>query len=251
MSIRKRVIPVLMLRNGALVKTFRFKDEKYVGDPMNAVKIFNEKKCNELMVLDIDASKKNTEPNYELIEKIAAECFMPVSYGGGIKNIEQIKKILRCGIEKVLINTSAISDLKLITEASNLFGSSAVIAGIDVKKKLLLGEKVFQHSTGKTIDKSPEEWAAKLAEAGAGEILLNDVDRDGMQTGYNLTLLKKIAARVHVPVIICGGASNVADLKAAVEAGASAVAAGSLFVFNGPHKAVLISYLNEEEMKWF
>ena len=251
MSIRKRVIPVLLLRKGSLVKTFQFKKEKYVGDPINAVRIFNEKQCNELLLIDIDATRLKREPNYEQIEQITSECFMPVTYGGGISNVDQIKKLLQCGVEKVLINSAALTSLELIREGSKKFGSSSIIAGIDIKRNFWNKEGVYNYLTQKTVSIDPLLYAKQLTEAGAGEILLYDVDRDGMQVGYNLALLEKIASSVSVPVIICGGAHTIEDFKLAVKAGASAVAAGSYFVFNGPHQAVLINYLNNQELYYF
>jgi cyclase len=250
-SIRKRVIPVLLLRKGSLIKTFQFKKEKYVGDPINAVRIFNEKQCNELMLIDIDATRLRQEPNYEQIEKITSECFMPVTYGGGISNVNQIKKLLQCGVEKVLINAAALSSLEIIREGSKKFGSSSIIAGIDIKRNFWNKEGVYNYVTQKTLAVDPLLYAKQLTQAGAGELLLYDVDRDGMQVGYNLALLEKIASSVSVPVIICGGAHTIEDFKLAVKAGASAVAAGSYFVFNGPHQAVLINYLNNQELYYF
>jgi cyclase len=234
-----------------LVKTFQFKKEKYVGDPINAVRIFNEKQCNELLLIDIDATRLKREPNYEQIEQITSECFMPVTYGGGISNVDQIKKLLQCGVEKVLINSAALTSLELIREGSKKFGSSSIIAGIDIKRNFWNKEGVYNYLTQKTVSIDPLLYAKQLTEAGAGEILLYDVDRDGMQVGYNLALLEKIASSVSVPVIICGGAHTIEDFKLAVKAGASAVAAGSYFVFNGPHQAVLINYLNNQELYYF
>jgi cyclase len=240
--LRARVIPCLLLSNGGLIKTVRFGESKYVGDPTNAVKIFNEKEVDELVVFDIEASKRGTGPNYELLADIASECFMPLCYGGGVTSLDQARRIVQLGIEKIAVNASAITKPGLVAELSGVLGSQSVVAGIDVKNDWLGRPRVFDASTGKLTNRVPEAWAGELARAGAGEIFLNSVDRDGTQEGYDLKLISNVAQAVSVPVIACGGAGNTDDFVAAVTAGASAVAAGSLFVFQGRHRAVLISY---------
>ena len=227
----------------------RFADAKYVGDPMNAVKIFNEKEVDELVVLDIDASKRGAEPNYDLIANIASECFMPVCYGGGVNSVEQALRIIQLGIEKIAVNSAAISNPGLIAELSNALGSQSVVAGIDVKSDWLGRHRVYNASSCKLTERAPETYAAELTQAGAGEIFLNSVDRDGAQQGYDLKLIEKVTKAVSVPVIACGGAGQTADFVSAVGAGASAVAAGSLFVFQGRHRAVLISYPPYKELE--
>lgn len=240
--LRVRVIPTLLLSGGGLVKTLGFDQPKYVGDPINAVKIFNEKEVDEIIVLDIDASKRGAAPNYELLAQIATECFMPVCYGGGVTSVDQARRLVQLGIEKVAVNASAISNAGLISELADVLGSQSVVVGIDVKYDWLKRPRVYDASCDKLTKLSPEEHAAALALAGAGEIFLNSVDRDGAQQGYDLKLIAKVAQAVSIPLIACGGAGSTSDLVAAAAAGASAVAAGSLFVFQGRHRAVLISY---------
>lgn len=247
--LRARAIPCLLLRNAGLVKTVRFGDAKYVGDPINAVKIFNEKEVDELVVFDIEASKRGAGPNYDLLADIASECFMPVCYGGGVNSVEQALRIVQLGIEKIAVNAAAISNPGLIAALSDVLGAQSVVAGIDVKSDWLGRYRVYDASSGKLTDHAPETYAAELARAGAGEIFLNNVDRDGTQEGYDLKLIGKVAKAVSVPVIACGGAGRTEDFVSAVGAGASAVAAGSLFVFQGRHRAVLISYPPYKELE--
>ncbi len=247
--LRARVIPCLLLRNMGLVKTVRFDKPKYVGDPMNAVKIFNEKEVDELIILDIEASKRGAEPNYELLADIASECFMPVCYGGGVSSVAQALRLVQLGIEKIAVNSAAIADRELVPALSDVLGSQSVVVGIDVKRDWMGRYRVYNASAKKLTDRSPEAYAVELAEAGAGELFLNDVDRDGEQSGYDLRLVEKVARAVPVPVIACGGAAQLNDFAAAVGAGASAVAAGSMFVFQGRHRAVLISYPPYKELE--
>jgi imidazole glycerol-phosphate synthase subunit HisF len=242
--LKTRVVPCLLLKDQGLVKTARFKRPVYVGDPINAVRIFNEKEVDELIFLDIQASKDASEPNYDLIKDLSTECFMPFSYGGGIKNLEQIRKILKLGVEKVVINKAAIDSFEFVKAAAREFGSSTIIVAIDIKKNIFGTQNVYDHVKSKTLG-DPIGYAKEAEDAGAGELFINNVDRDGMYSGYDIQLLKKIVDLVSIPVIACGGASSLEDFKIAVkEAKVSAVSAGSLFVFQGPHKAVLISYPN-------
>jgi cyclase len=247
--LKHRVIPVLLLRNGGLVKTFRFGSAKYVGDPINAVKIFNEKEVDELIVFDIDASKGAQEPNYALLGDIASECFMPICYGGGVHSVEQAIRIVQLGIEKISVNTGAISNPNLISALSEVLGAQSVVAGIDVKRDWLGRYRVFDAACGKLTGLAPEEHAVSLERAGAGEIFLNSVDQDGTQEGYDSQLIRKITKIVSVPVIACGGAGQRRDFLTAVQSGASAAAAGSQFVFQGRHRAVLISYPPYKELE--
>lgn len=241
--IRPRIIPCLLLRGHGLVKTRKFKDAVYVGDPVNAVRIFSEKEVDELVILDIDASREGREPNYELIAEIAGECFMPVAYGGGIRTLAQARKLIRCGIEKVVINSASIDTPGLIREIADIFGSQAVVGAIDAKKNLLGGYRVFVKSATEETKLKPEEHASTLELAGAGEILVNSIDSDGQMQGYDIELIKKVSAKVKVPVVACGGAGSIEHMRRAMsEGGASAVAAGSMFVFHGKHRAVLINY---------
>ncbi len=241
--IRARVIPCLLLRGHGLVKTRKFKDSVYVGDPVNAVRIFSEKEVDELVILDIDASREGREPNYELVAEIAGECFMPVAYGGGIRTLAQARKLIRCGIEKVVINSASIESTDFIREIADVFGSQAVVGSIDAKKTLLGGHRVFVKSGTIDAKVKPEDHATVLEQAGVGEIFLNSIDCDGQMQGFDLPLIQKVARSVNVPLVACGGAGNVEHLREAIiEGGASAVAAGSMFVFHGKHRAVLINY---------
>ena len=237
-----RVIPVLLLRNAGLYKSLKFKDHKYVGDPINAIKIFNEKEADELVFLDITASVQQQEPNYSMLADIASECFMPLCYGGGIRSIEQIEKILYSGVEKVSLNTAAIEIPGLVNTAAKKFGSSTIVISFDVKKSLFGGYAVYIKSGTKSTKLSPVEFARMMENEGAGEILLNSIDADGTMKGYDIELIKTVSDKVGIPVIACGGAGSLDHMKAAVQVGASAVAAGSFFVFQGKHRAVLITY---------
>lgn len=240
---RVRVMPCLLLSGHGLVKTQKFKNPVYLGDPVNAVRIFSEKEVDELIVLDIDASREGREPDYELVAEIAGECFMPVAYGGGIRTLEQVRKLIRCGIEKVVINTAATESTDVIRSAADVFGSQAVVGAVDVKKTLFGGYRVVSKSATVEVKSGLMEHIRRLIAAGVGEIFLNSVDRDGMMAGYDLQLLRSVTQEVNVPVVACGGAGNVDDLAQAVhEGGASAVAAGSMFVFHGRLRGVLINY---------
>lgn len=243
--LRARVIPCLLLRGNGLVKTRRFKDPVYVGDPVNAVRIFSDKEVDELVVLDIDASRENREPNYDLIEEIASECFMPVAYGGGVRTLAQVRRLIRSGVEKIVINSAAFESKKIITEAAQVFGSQAIVSAIDVRKSLLGSYKVMSKSATVDTKVSLDIHVRQVVSAGAGEVLITSVDRDGTMLGYDLDLIRRVSDLVSVPVIACGGAGTPEHLRRAVqEANASAVCAGSMFVFHGKHRAVLINYPN-------
>ncbi len=245
---RPRIIPVLLLSRSQLYKTVRFRDPKYVGDPRNAVRIFNDLGADELVLLDIDASPKRQPPDFELIEEIVSEAFMPVGYGGGIADFETARRILRIGVEKIVLCTAAAENPDLIRETSRAFGAQSVVGCIDTRKQRFRGHQCFTRSGGKRVAKAPVELAAEFVDSGAGEILVNSIDQDGTFEGYDLGLLKEIAGSVSVPVIACGGAGSYGDLVRVVhEAGASAAAAGSLFVFQRPHRAVLITFPTEAE----
>ena len=243
-----RVIPALLLRNDGLVKTLKFKKPKYVGDPINAIHIFNEKEVDELMVLDILASKERLEPNYALIEQFAGECFMPLAYGGGVRTVEQAKRIFSLGVEKVCVQTAALENPRLISELAERFGSQSVMASIDIKRNWFGKPGLYAATQGKMHSTSWQEMLRFLVAAGAGEVLLNAVDKDGTLSGPDLELIREASAAVEVPLIAVGGIASLADIKAAVRAGASAVAAGAFFVFHGPHRAVLITYPSSGEL---
>jgi cyclase len=246
---RVRIIPALLIQRGGLVKSIRFKDHKYVGDPINAVKIFNEKEVDELVVLDISASAEKRPPNMPQIKEIASEAFMPLGYGGGITSLDEIKMLVTAGIEKVILNTAALNNPGLISEAAKYIGSQSIVVSIDVKKNLWGKHKVYGNNGSKNTGLDPISFARQVEEAGAGEILLNSVDRDGTFEGYDLDLISSVSSSVRIPVVAIGGSSSVDDFTAAIRAGASAVSAGSLFVFQRPHRAVLISYPSQPELK--
>ena len=240
---RVRVIPCILLRDHGLVKTRKFKEAVYLGDPVNAVRIFSEKEVDELIVLDIDASREGREPDYDFIAEIAGECFMPIAYGGGIKTVEQVRRLIRCGVEKVVINSATTSSYEVIRQSAQVFGRQAVVGAIDVKKNLFGNYRVATHSATVEVKISLDEHVQNLVAAGVGELFINSVDRDGTMQGYDLNLIRHVAQQVKVPLVACGGAGDVSHLAAAVhEGGASAVAAGRMFVFHGRLRAVLINY---------
>ncbi|PCJ78505.1 MAG: imidazole glycerol phosphate synthase subunit HisF [Flavobacteriales bacterium] len=245
-----RVIPVLLLKNAGLVKTVKFKEPKYVGDPLNAVKIFNEKEVDELVFLDITATVKNMPPPLKLLSEIASECFMPFCYGGAIRTIEDIKQITNSGVEKVSINNYAVENPDFIEKAATIFGSSTIVISIDVKKNFWGKYEVYTKGGKNNTKLDPVKFAVEMNKRGAGEILLNSIDRDGTQAGFDIELVKKVSCEVDVPVIACGGSGSVEHLAEAIkDGGASAVAAGSQFVFHGKHRAVLINYPSQQELK--
>jgi cyclase len=249
--LKTRVIPVLLLKNGGLVKTIRFKDPTYIGDPINAVKIFNEKEVDELVFLDISATKEKRLPDLDKISQIANECFMPLCYGGGVTSVDQMKEIFGLGVEKISINNAACSNPALVKEAADIFGSQSVIVSIDVKKNIFGKYEIVVAGGAKGTGMDPVDWAKRVQDLGAGEILLNSVNCDGMMNGYDIDMIKKICQAVSVPVIVCGGAGKAEDFRQAQDAGASAVAAGSMFVFFGKNRAVLINYPSPEELSSF
>jgi len=237
-----RVIPCLLLQDGGLVKTRRFRRPRYVGDPINAIRIFNDKYVDELVFLDIQAARSGAEPDYDLIARIAGECFMPLCYGGGIRTLEVARRIVACGVEKIAVNSMAIERPQLLRELSDELGASSVVASIDVKRGLFGGDRVFHPGRRRVTRLDPVVHARAVVEAGAGEILLNSVNRDGEFCGFDLELICRMSQAVSVPVVACGGAGQLEHMRDAIAAGASAAAAGSLFVFYGPHRAVLINY---------
>lgn len=246
-----RIIPVLLVHDKGLVKTVKFKDAKYVGDPINAVKIFNEKEADELTVLDIDATVEGREPDYKMIENLASECRMPLCYGGGIKSLEQAQRILGLGVEKVALSSVIYDSPSLVSELAERVGRQSVVVVLDVKKRLFSNQyDCFTHN-GKTNRKvCAVEFAQKMQALGAGEIIINSIDNDGVMQGYNLDLISKIKAVVTVPVTALGGAGSHKDIKALVDQERIiGAAAGSMFVFKGKYKAVLISYPTSAEKK--
>jgi len=247
--LRPRIIPCLLLRDGGLVKTKQFADAKYVGDPLNAIKIFNEKEADEVIVLDMDATTKGHEPNYDLIANLAAECRMPLCYGGGVKRLDQIEKIIGLGVEKVAVSSIAISNPSLIAEASLRFGRQSIIVVIDVKKVgLFKSYEVFTANGRNATGLDPVDFVRQLASLGVGEIVVNSIDHDGMMKGYDLKLAKCIRQATETPMSMIGGAGNYTDLKALFRTcGRVGAVAGSLFVFRGKYRAVLIHYPTFQE----
>lgn len=247
---RPRVIPCLLLDGQRLVKTTCFDRPAYVGDPINALKIFNEKEVDEVILLDIFASKKKRPPDFAYIEKLASECFMPMCYGGGISSMEDADKLIACGIEKLAINQGALKNLDFISSVAMRYGSQSVLGAIDVKKTWFRGIRVWNHVAHKPEAFSPVEWATRMTQAGAGEILLNNVNRDGTMRGFDIELSRSVSQAVSVPVIACGGASSLENCKSVIVNGASAAAAaGALFVYRRPHRAVLINYPDSKSLQ--
>lgn len=237
-----RVIPTLLLQGTGLVKGKKFKKHQYIGDPINAVKIFNEKEVDEIVFLDISATLQNKEPNYELIESIASQAFIPLAYGGGITNLEQIKKIFSLGVEKIILNTSAVKTPNLIVEASDYAGVQSIVVSIDINQSFLGKQAIYTRCGTEKTDLDIVEFAKKVESLGAGEIIINSISREGSKKGYDTELIKLVSEQVSIPVIASGGAGNIDDFRQARNAGAAAVAAGSMFVFHGKHDAVLITY---------
>lgn len=249
MNMLPRVMPVLLLRGRGLVKTTAFKNPVYLGDPVNVIRIFNDKEVDELTLLDIDATPQQRGPNFQLLREIASECFMPLGYGGGITTVDQVKQLTAIGIEKVVINSRAPEDPALVTAAADQVGSQSVVVCIDVKKKMFGGQRVVTRSAKNDTGKDPVAYAQEMQRRGAGELVVNSVDRDGTMQGYDLELIRRVSSAVDIPVVACGGAGKVADFGQAVAAGASAVAAGAMFVFQGAHRGILISFPSRSELE--
>ena len=241
--LRPRIIPCLLVQKGGLVKTVNFAAPKYVGDPLNAVRIFNEKEVDELIVVDIDATSDGREPDYSLIRNLAAECRMPLCYGGGVRTIDQVKKIISLGVEKVAIGAAAVEAPALLQEASVQVGRQSVVAVLDVRKRQDGSYEVFIRNGTKATGRDPVEFARSVEHLGAGEVLLNSIDRDGAMAGYDLALARKIRQAVSIPMTVLGGAGSLRHIDELIgELGTVGAAAGSLFVFKGVYRAVLISY---------
>lgn len=251
--LRPRIIPSLLVHDNGLVKTVNFKNPKYVGDPINAVKIFNEKAVDELAVFDIDATVLGKEPNYSLIERLASQSMMPLCYGGGVKTVEQAQRIFSLGIEKIALSSAVLQNPKLITEISDRVGAQSVIVVLDVKKKILGGYEVFTHNGKKATGINPFKFVEEAQRLGAGEIVINSIDKDGVMKGYDLDLIAKVREKITLPMTVLGGAGSLEDIEKVIDKhGVIGVAAGSLFVFKGPYKAVLINYpIQTEKNKIF
>lgn len=251
--LRPRIIPSLLIQDNGLVKTVNFKNPKYVGDPINAVKIFNEKAVDELAIFDIDATVKGLEPNYSLIERIANQSRMPLCYGGGVKTVEQAQRIFGLGIEKIALSSAIIDNPHLITDISQRVGAQSVIVVLDVKKKLFGGYEVYTHNGKKGTGVNPFKFIQEVQQLGAGEIVLNSIDQDGVMKGFDVGLIDKAREQTSLPMTVLGGAGSLDDIKKIIDKhNIIGVAAGSLFVFKGIYKAVLINYpLKEEKEKLF
>lgn len=248
---RYRIIPCLLLEGKSLVKTVKFKNPQYIGDPINTVRIFNQMEADELILLDIGATKRGTQPQFELIEDIASECFMPICYGGGIRDIESMQRIYRAGVEKIAINTYALEHPEFIKIASEIFGSQSLILSIDVKKNLFGKYEIYYQGHNTFYKKDLYNYILEAEKFGVGEILLTSVDRDGTWDGYDLSLIKSVSEKISVPLIAAGGAGKLTDFyDATVKAGASAVAAGSMFVYQGKNLGVLINYPSVKELTY-
>jgi cyclase len=244
--LRPRIIPCLLVHEGGLVKTVGFKEPKYVGDPINAVKIFNEKEADELIVLDIDATARSAEPDYKLIANLAAECRMPLCYGGGVRSAEQARRIIGLGVEKVSISAAALADPPLVTRIADQIGRQSVVVVLDAKKRLLARDpEVWTHNGSRNTKRTVLDVAVQMESLGAGEIVVNSIDHDGQMKGYDLALAARVREALYVPMTVLGGAGSLADIGRLVgTCGVIGAAAGSLFVFKGAYRAVLINYPN-------
>ena len=248
--LRPRIIPSLLVHKGGLVKTINFKNPKYVGDPLNAVRIYNEKAVDELIVVDIDASVLGKEPDYKLISELASECRMPLCFGGGVQTPEQVEKIISLGVEKVAIGAAAIENSQLIENSAARVGNQSIVVVMDVKKTGILTKKyeLFIHNGKKSTGLNAGDFAKRMESIGAGEILINNIDRDGMLTGYDMDLISEVRKKINIPITALGGAGKMSDISNLFrEFGIIGASAGSIFVFKGKYRAVLIQYPNEIE----
>lgn len=248
---RTRLIPVLLLQQQGIYKTKKFKSPTYIGDPLNTIRIFNDLEVDEIVILDIDASKKGIGPNYETLEDLASEAFMPVGYGGGIRTVDEARQVFDCGVEKVIFNYALQNGRDVIRECALRFGSQSVVASIDYGSSLFGTLKQYDHVTRKLTSQCPFEAVARSEELGAGEVLLTSVDRDGMMQGLDIEIIAKVANSLQVPLIACGGAGTLNHVQQAANAGASAIAGGSMFVFRGSQRGILINYPGEGQLRSF
>ena len=246
---RTRVIPVLLIHKGGVYKTIEFKKPQYIGDPKNAIRLFNDLEVDEITILDIDASKNNRDPNIDFIKELTSEAFMPFTYGGGINTVEQAKNILKCGVEKIILNHSIQKNQELLRNLSIEIGSQSVVASLDYKRKI--GNRYFLYDNVKKKDIKINiiEHIEKLQASGAGEIILNSVKNDGQMKGLDIETLRKIGDICHIPLVACGGARKISDFKDAEDVGVNAIAAGSMFVYFGKQKGILINYPKESDLR--
>lgn len=248
MTGRPRVVPVLLMREGRLVKGRCFANERYIGDPLNTVRLFNEKEADELILLDIGATAGARPPDMARLADLAGECFMPLCYGGGVSDLSQIEAVFRLGVEKVCLGSAAMLNPELVKDASRLFGAQSIVVCLDIRKGWWRGEHLVIRNGTKRIPGRPEDMLRRLEDAGAGEAIIQSVDRDGAMDGYDLELVRRMASCVSIPVVALGGAGRLEDMALALGAGAAAAAAGSLFIFRGPHRAVLVNYPSAQDI---
>lgn len=246
-ELRTRIIPVLLLSGQGLVKTRRFKDPTYLGDPVNTVRIFNDMDVDEIVLLDIRATPAGSPPQFDVLREIAAEALFPLAYGGGIAKVADAERIIESGFERVVVNSACSSSPAAVSELCREFGSSSIVGSMDVANTWMGGEVVKTMGGRKIVKCGAQDWAKRLEDLGVGEIMVNSIDRDGEMTGYDLDLIRRISEAVSVPVIACGGAQSFSDFRLAIQAGASAAAGGAVFVFKGKHRGVLIQYVRPAE----
>ncbi|MBS1920198.1 MAG: imidazole glycerol phosphate synthase subunit HisF [Bacteroidetes bacterium] len=248
--LKTRIIPCLQLRGESLVKTVKFDKYGYIGDPINTVRIFNELEVDELSFLDITASKEGREPNYKILKEIADECFMPLSYGGGVRTLEMASKVFQIGFEKIILNSHVFGNPGLITEIADIFGSQAVVVAIDVKKNFWGKYEVYAFSGTQNKKKDPVEWMKEVEKHGAGEIFLTSIDREGTWKGFDIELIKKVSEESRLPVIAHGGGGTIRDIEEVVKSGkASAVALGSMVVYQGKDLGVLVNFPDKQQLE--
>lgn len=247
--IKPRIIPILLLQNKELVKSVKFKDHRYVGDPINAVRIFSEFEADEIALLDIDATREKRIPSPSFVADISEESFMPVAVGGGIRSLDDLRALFQAGVEKTVINSYAVENSAFIADAAYTYGSQSIVVSIDAKQMANGNYEVFSHSGSRPTGRDPVSLAREVERQGAGELLINSIDRDGTRAGYDLVLINSIASAVNIPVIACGGARGITDFEQAIQAGASAIAAGSLFVFYDETRSVLINYPEKKALR--
>lgn len=245
---KARVIPVLLIDDGGLVKSIEFEKYNYIGDPMNAIRLYNEMEVDELVFLDISASKENRGPDFEMIEELTANAFMPLGYGGGITSVEDIKKLFYLGVEKVIINNQLLTNKEFVEEASKLHGKQSIVGAVDIKKNFFGKYKVYDHVRKKTLDIDYIDYIKELESSNVGELFINDVSSDGKMKGYDRKLVDSLHHTVDIPMVFCGGAGTLEDMKQAIDDGAHAAAAGSVFIYKGKTKGILINYPTQDEL---
>jgi imidazole glycerol-phosphate synthase subunit HisF len=246
---RSRLIPVLLLDGQGLVKTKKFRDRVYLGDPRNTVRIFNEKEVHELVLFDINATAQNADIQFELVEEIVTEAFMPIGYGGGVRTVADARRLVNLGIEKIVLSSGAFENPELVNELAGVLGSQSVLVCIDYKKDVFGRVTAWTHNGSRNTKMHPSDAALQFANRGAGEVILNCIDRDGTMSGYDLNLIKEVVGKIDVPVVGCGGSGSLEDASLMLkQTGASAAGAGSMFVFQGKHRAVLITYPDRNEL---